>query len=75
VLEIRDAQQPARVLATRSALLQRDGDIVDVDGSSAVAFNSLAAGNYLVAVVHRNHLSAVTAQPVSIGSNGIACRL
>ncbi|MCB0811724.1 MAG: hypothetical protein KDB87_00895, partial [Flavobacteriales bacterium] len=37
VLELRDANDPTTVVNTRSALLQRDGDIVDTDGSSPVA--------------------------------------
>lgn len=44
------------VLETRSALLQRDGDIVDVDGVSPVTFNNIADGNYILTVRHRNHL-------------------
>lgn len=60
-LELRDALNPAIVIATRSALLQRDGDIVDIDGLSEVDFN-LAAGSYYVAIRHRNHLSVMTAQ-------------
>ena len=30
----------AQLIATRNALLQADGDIVDIDGSSAVAFGA-----------------------------------
>lgn len=44
------------VLQTRSALVQRDGDIVDIDGVSPVTFNNLANGNYILAIRHRNHL-------------------
>jgi hypothetical protein len=44
------------ILQTRSALVQRDGDIVDVDGISPVTFNNLADGNYILAIRHRNHL-------------------
>ena len=44
------------ILQTRSALIQKDGDIVDVDGVSPVTFNNLADGNYIVSVRHRNHL-------------------
>lgn len=44
------------VLQTRSALIQRDGDIVDVDGISPVTFNNLPNGNYILAIRHRNHL-------------------
>lgn len=44
------------VVSTRAALLQRDGDIVDMDGISPVKFTGSVAGNYYVAVRHRNHL-------------------
>jgi hypothetical protein len=44
------------IVQTRSALIQKDGDIVDVDGVSPVTFNNLPNGNYIVAVRHRNHL-------------------
>jgi hypothetical protein len=50
------------ILQTRSALIQRDGDIVDVDGVSPVTFNNLPDGNYIVAVRHRNHLGLSTDQ-------------
>ncbi|MBK6342383.1 MAG: choice-of-anchor B family protein [Flavobacteriales bacterium] len=65
VLELRDAADPSSVLATRSALIQRDGDIVGADGSSPVQF-SLKPGPYHVAVRHRNHLGAMTAAPVEV---------
>lgn len=66
VLELRDAVQPSTVVATRSALLQRDGDVVDVDGVSPVGFKALA-GSYKVAVRHRNHLGCMTAQSHALG--------
>jgi hypothetical protein len=48
------------VLETRSALVQRDGDIVDIDGKSAVTFNSVTSNNYTLIVRHRNHLGLST---------------
>lgn len=38
-----------------SALLQRDGDVVDMDGSSAL-YTNVPSGNYKVNIKHRNHL-------------------
>lgn len=56
-LELRNTASPGNiVLQTRSALVQRDGDIVDIDGVSPVTFNSVPDGNYTIAVRHRNHL-------------------
>ncbi|MBK9175478.1 MAG: choice-of-anchor B family protein [Flavobacteriales bacterium] len=65
VLELRDAANPAIVRATRSALIQRDGDIVATDGTGPVQF-SVKPGNYRVAVRHRNHLGAMTANAVDV---------
>lgn len=58
-LELRNtnASPGNTILQTRSALLQRDGDIVDVDGVSPVTFNNLSDGNYGLTVRHRNHLA------------------
>ena len=47
-------------VAARNVLLQRDGDVVDLDGVSPVTFN-VARGNYWVVVRHRNHLGAMSA--------------
>jgi hypothetical protein len=67
-VSIRSMLNSSVVLATKSALLQRDGDIVEAsDGISPVNF-SLLAGNYFVAVDHRNHLGIMTANPISIGT-------
>jgi hypothetical protein len=57
-LELRNlnASPGNTVLQTRSALIQRDGDIVDVDGVSPVTFNNIADGNYILGIRHRNHL-------------------
>jgi hypothetical protein len=65
VVELRDAVTPSTRIATHSALLQRDGGIVDVDGVSPLLF-SVPAGTYHVAVRHRNHLGVMTATPVSL---------
>lgn len=46
-------------VVTRAALLQRDGDIVDVDGSSPIKFNC-EVGKYKVTVKHRNHIQLQT---------------
>lgn len=61
-LELRSATTPGNtILQTRSALLQRDGDIVDIDGVSPVYFKSVTSGaGYTIAVRHRNHLAMST---------------
>lgn len=65
-VELRDPSVPGSVLLARQALLQRDGDIVDTDGVSAVAF-PIASGSFKVAVRHRNHLGCMTAGNITLG--------
>ncbi len=60
LVELRDKNNPSTILRTRSALLQRDGDVVGTDGYPRLLFNGLASDNYYVAVRHRNHLGAMT---------------
>ncbi|MFZ1694965.1 MAG: WD40 repeat domain-containing protein [Flavobacteriales bacterium] len=69
VVELRSASNNAQVVATRSALLQADGDIVSAaDGTSPVSLSAVS-GNYFVAVRHRNHLGIMTATAQSLSSN------
>lgn len=58
-IELRDITDNTIVLATRAALLQRDGNVVDLDGG-AVKFPGVAAADYHVVVRHRNHLGIMT---------------
>jgi hypothetical protein len=70
-LELRDPTTPATILETRAALLQADGDVVDVDGVSPVDFNAVntvACGSYHIAVRHRNHLGIRTAVAESLSN-------
>ena len=63
-IELRDPIKTDSVIATKSALLQRDGDVVDVDGISNLFFSNLAVGSYIVSVRHRNHLGVMTLNSV-----------
>ena len=60
VLEVRSPNDPSLVISSRAALLQSDGNIVDLDGKSNVQMTGIASGNYYVAVRHRNHLGTMT---------------
>ncbi|MFZ1688089.1 MAG: hypothetical protein WAU70_11740 [Flavobacteriales bacterium] len=59
LMELRINPENPIALASSSALIQRDGDIVAADGVSAISFNA-APGYYYVAVKHRNHLPIMT---------------
>ncbi|MES2776674.1 MAG: SdrD B-like domain-containing protein, partial [Bacteroidota bacterium] len=62
-IELRDKNNPATILGTRSAIVQQDGTVVDIDGSNCIRFPSLLNDDYYVAIRHRNHLGAMTALP------------
>jgi hypothetical protein len=66
LVELRSAGDATHVVASRSALVQRDGDLVGADGSSALGFHGVAAGNYFVSIRHRNHLGVMTAVAVPL---------
>lgn len=74
VVELHGPAPGYSTVATRSALLQRDGDVVDVDGSSPVAF-TVASGPYHVAIRHRNHLGVMSASPITLGSTSVTLDL
>jgi len=58
-VELRDGINNMIVNYSRSALLQRDGDVVDVDGISPLTFET-EFEEYHVAIKHRNHLGIIT---------------
>jgi hypothetical protein len=60
LIELRDATTPATIVQRRAALLQSDGDVVDIDGVSPVTFDALANGNYHVVIRHRLCLATKT---------------
>ena len=65
-LELRDAVNPATVHGQRPALLQRDGDVVELDGVRPVAMG-VPNGNYLVVARHRHPFGAMTHLPLALG--------
>jgi len=69
-IELRDKTDKTLVKYTRSALVQRDGDVVDVDGISKLCFTGLSDLQFYVAVRHRNHLGVMTASAKTLTSSG-----
>jgi hypothetical protein len=76
-VELRSPSNMSLVVDSRPALIQRDGDIVELDGLMPVGFSQVSAGNYYVVVRHRNHLSVMTATalPLSGTSTVVDFRL
>jgi hypothetical protein len=72
LVELRNPSSASSVSIRYAGLLQRDGDIVDVDGISPLAI-PVAAGNYFVSIRHRNHIGVLAAGVTSL--NEIATSL
>ncbi|MEM9819939.1 MAG: hypothetical protein AAF985_02660 [Bacteroidota bacterium] len=69
-VELRDAADVSTVIAARSALLQKDGDVVDLDGHSTLSFPEITnTETPLISIRHRNHIGIIAASPVDL-SNG-----
>ena len=71
LIELR-APDGVTLMATRSAVVQRDGDVVGMDGESPVELPALPS-DYRIAIHHRNHLPVLTASviPLAQGLNSI----
>jgi len=59
-IQVRDKNDYTKTLATRSGLLQRDGDVVDLDGVSPLRFQGMNIDSFYVVVKHRNHLGVMS---------------
>lgn len=68
-VELRDKTNPAQVSYSRSALVLRDGSVLDSDGQSGLNFTGMPTDNYYVSVRHRNHLGVMTAQTITVPSS------
>ncbi len=66
-VELRDATDNKIIVDAQSALLQRDGDVVDVDGSSILTFTPVP-DTYYVAIAHRNHLGIMSNATVALST-------
>ncbi|WP_397362561.1 hemagglutinin protein [Olleya sp. R77988] len=64
-LEFRDELDTGNKIMGRSALLQRDGDVVALDGVSTLSI-AIAEKNYYVVLKHRNHLGVMSQNPISL---------
>lgn len=74
VVELRASANAQSVVASKSALLQRDGDVVAPDGTSPLLV-AAPVGSYYIAVRHRNHLAVMTAGTFVLGSTSTAVDL
>lgn len=73
LVELRSAANPAQVIDSIAAIVQRDGDVMHPDtGSTALVFENQPIGDYYLAVRHRNHLGVMTRQPLALSTSPVA---
>jgi hypothetical protein len=68
LVELRNASTPTQLVATRGALVQRDGDVVAEDGVTPISLLA-PAGSYHVVVRHRNHFGCMTSTPIALSTS------
>ena len=66
-LQLRNASDATQIETTRSALLLRNGSIVDTDGTSPVVFSQVQ-GDFYLAIAHRNHLTVMSSSTHTFSS-------
>jgi len=67
-VELRDKVDNTLILDSQSAFLQRDGDVVSIDGVSPLSFDQANDGFY-IAIKHRNHIGIISAVTYPLSSN------
>ncbi len=65
-VELRDAAENTIIIAGQSALLQRDGDVVNA--SENILEFATPNDDYFVVIKHRNHLGIMSKDPISLSS-------
>lgn len=66
LVQLRASGAPTTIVAQQAGLLQADGNIVAMDGVSDLEFSSVTPGSYHISILHRNHLGAMTQQPIAV---------
>ena len=62
LVQLRDATTPSKIIASRSAFLDADGNLIDDNASPGRGIGIAAPpGDYYIALLHRNHLAVMTA--------------
>ena len=68
-VELRDANDSNIVVAGKSGILQRDGDIVEAtDDLTTPLLFDITPDDYYIVIKHRNHLSIMTSSVISLST-------
>ena len=60
LIKLRSSSEASSEFAGRACFLTSSGSIIDTSGNAAVAFDSIAYGNYYIVLYHHNHLAIMS---------------
>ncbi|MEM9679375.1 MAG: BspA family leucine-rich repeat surface protein, partial [Bacteroidota bacterium] len=67
-VELRDKTDNTIIIEGQSALLQRDGDVINTNGNGSLTF-TVPTDDYYVVIKHRNHLGIMSSSAITLSSN------
>ena len=70
-VELRSKDDNTKIVSSQSALLQRDGDVVALDGLSDLTMIA-AKNDYFVALKHRNHIGAMSLGTIALSEVAVS---
>jgi uncharacterized protein (DUF1501 family) len=70
LIELREADNIAQVVARKAVLLRKDGNVMGTDGQLGVSFENVPDGTYHLAIYHRSHLAVLSADPIPANAPG-----
>lgn len=70
-VELCDANDATKVVATCAGILQRDGDVMTAKGDTLIHFENVPPGDYFVALSHRNHLKTLSLNAYTFTPNSV----
>ncbi|MEL7530875.1 MAG: SdrD B-like domain-containing protein, partial [Bacteroidota bacterium] len=71
-IELRDKNDSTVVVASKSAIVRKNGCVVDAETGNTLCFENMQNDSYFVAVRHRNHLDIMTQSPVFLDDQAFA---
>lgn len=66
LVQVRHPQDPAYIMEQKACFIRKDGVIIDMEGSEGINLGDLGVSSAYISVVHRNHLSIMTKNPVAL---------
>ncbi len=71
-LELRDKNDITHVVGTKALLIQKDGDLTDINGKTNFFIHGLPDDDYYIAIRHRNHLGICTKTTYALSATNTA---